>query len=192
MIGIALNFLVDELKTYINTQPGVDPTREPDSVQMTRVVDDTGKYAFEGFINASIINIEEERTFKSQVPDYNYMNGQHVVLEPELKLNLHVLFAANFTDYQKALKRISLVLTFFQTHHLFVPEQYPALDRRIGKLSAELQSLTYEQLNQVWAFIGGKQLPSVIYKIRLVTLQDKTIKAIQPPLKAIKTNIHGQ
>lgn len=192
MIDIALKFLVDELRTYIDAQPGVDPTQEDQSVQMKRVVDDTGKYAFEGFINASIINIEEERTFKSQVPDYNYMQDKHVVFEPELKLNLYVLFAANFTDYEKALKRLSFVLTFFQTHHLFLPEEYPALDRRIGKLSVELQSLTYEQLNQIWAFIGGKMLPSVIYKVRLVTLQDRTIKSIQPPLTAIKTTIHSQ
>jgi hypothetical protein len=114
------------------------------------------------------------------------------VLEPELKLNLYVLFAANFKKYEEALKYISYVLTYFQAHPAFTSVEYPALDPRIEKLTAELQSLSYEQLNQIWAFIGGKQLPSVIYKIRMVSIQSLAPRAIQPPVMEINTNLHRQ
>ena len=113
------------------------------------------------------------------------------MLEPEIKLNLHVMFAANFKQYDTALKYISYVLMYFQSHHYFSSEEYPALDERIGKLTMELQSLSYEQLNQVWAFIGGKQLLSVIYKVRMVILQDEAQMAIQPPITIINTQIEG-
>ena len=161
---------------------------------MSKLVDDAGKYAFENSIAASIINIEEDRVFKSQTPDRIYTNGQHIVLEPELKLNLHVIFAANFDvkNYDQALKYISYVLTFFQSHSAFTSVEYPALDPSIEKLTIELQSLSYEQLNQVWAFIGAKQLPSVIYKVRMVSLQSIAPTLIQPPIVEINTNLYSQ
>ena len=188
MINIALQFLKDEANTYFFTRTGSNSVE----IKMTKIVDEAGKYAFsEETIGVSILNIEEERIFKSQLPDYKYVNGQHVVLEPELKLNLYVLFAANFKLYDEALKYISLLITFFQSHPYFTPDVYPGLDSRITKLIVEMQSLNYEQLNQIWTFIGGKQLPSIVYKVRLVVLQDENQVAIQPPLTIIKTNLRS-
>ena len=155
------------------------------------MVDETGKYAIHSeTVGLSLINIEEERLTREQLPDYRYVNGQHIKKEPELKLNLHVIVVANFTHYDVGLKYLSLVLTYFQSHPFFTPSEYPALDTRITKLIVELQSLGYEQLNQIWTYIGGKQLPSVIYKVRLVAIQDQTLKAVQPPLTAIVANLH--
>ena len=191
MLDIALKFLTAELNTYLSTQM----TSTPEGVvRMSKLVDEAGKYAFENSIVASIINIEEDRIFKSQTPDRIYTNGQHIVLEPELKLNLHVIFAANFEvkNYDQALKYISYVLMFFQSHPAFTSVEYPALDPSIEKLTIELQSLSYEQLNQVWAFIGAKQLPSVIYKVRMVSLQSMVPTVIQPPITEIYTNLHSQ
>lgn len=187
MLDTALKFLKDELNTYLVTQTGSDSIH----VEMSKLVDESGKYAFElDSIAAYIINIEEDRIFKSQVPEHIYTNGQNVVLEPELKLNLYVLFAANFKVYDRALKYISYVLTYFQSHPSFTAVEYPALDPHIEKLTAELQSLSYDQLNQIWACIGGKQLPSVLYKVRMVSLQDRGPTLIQSPIVEINTNLH--
>jgi hypothetical protein len=155
---------------------------------MSRVVDEAGKYSIkENAIGVSVISIEEDRVFKCQQPDHTYVNGQHVVLEPEIKLNLHLLFAAHFKLYDQALRYISYILTYFQSHPFFTSEQYANLDPQIGKLTMELQSLTYEQQNQVWAFIGGKQLPSLIYKMRMVVVQDTSPARIQPALVQVET-----
>lgn len=190
MLNTALKFLKDELNTYLLTQTGSDSVK----VEMSKLVDEAGKYPFEiqDKICASIINIEEDRIFKSQLPEHIYANGQHVVLEPELKLNLYVIFAANFKQYDQALKYLSYVLTFFQSYPSFTSEVYPALDPLIEKLTVELQTLNYEQLNQIWAFIGGKQLPSIIYKVRMVSLQGIVPSVIQPPVMEVSTNLHSQ
>ncbi|WP_019498203.1 DUF4255 domain-containing protein [Pseudanabaena sp. PCC 6802] len=195
MLDIALTFLKNELNTYLQTQIGSDSA----TVEIVNLVDETGKYTVTNSIAASIINIEEDRIFKSQVPDRIYANGQHVILEPDLKLNLYVLFAANFPkdsssrpNYDQALKYISYILMYFQMHPAFTSLEYPALDSRIDKLTAELQSLNYEQLNQIWAFIGAKQLPSLIYKIRMVSVQGMVPKAIQLPIMEVKTNLHSR
>jgi hypothetical protein len=187
LLDIALKFLKDELNSYIKLQTG----SSTDVINLCQVVDDTGKYAIKSeTIGVALINIEEERITKAQLPDYSYVNGQHIKREPELKLNLHVIIAANFTHYDIALKYLSFALTYFQSHPFFSPSEYPSLDPRITKLIVELLSLGYEQLNQIWAYIGGKQLPSVFYKVRLVAIQDQTLTAVQPPLTTISANLH--
>lgn len=186
MLDTALKFLKDELGDYFFKRTGSHSV----VVKMSSVVDETGKYSFDKeTVCASIINIAEERTFKSNSPEYTYVNGQHVVLEPALKLNLYVMFAANFTQYDVALRYISYVLTYFQSHPCFTPDQNPALENGISKIVVELQSLNYEQLNQIWTFVGGKQLPSVIYKVSMIALQDESLKAVQPPLTVINTDM---
>ncbi len=187
MLDSALAFLKDELNTYLLAQTGSSMVE----VKLSRLVDESGKYAVEeDSLCATVINIEEERVFKEQIPEQTYVNGQYRTFAPELKLNLHLLFAAHFKLYDQALKFIAYVLTYFQSHTSFTSEIYSTLDARIGKLTLELCSLNYEQLNQVWAFIGGKQLPSVIYKVRLIVLQDDGPTAVQPPLTIIGTNLH--
>lgn len=189
MLDLAITFLKDQLNSYLLTRTGSDSVK----TTMSKLVDESGKYAFDiDNICCTIINIEEERIMKFHLPDYTNVNGQHIVLEPELKLNLHVMFAANFTHYDQALKYISYTLTYFQAHPVFASDEYPALSSEIGKLTVELLSLNYEQLNQVWAFIGGRQLPSVVYKVRMVTLQDEAQTTIQPPLTTISATIRNR
>ena len=187
MIDVALKFLLTEVNAYLFARTGFDSG----GVDLGRLVDDSGKWAIKDeHIGAALVNIEEERTLKSQLPDIAFINGRQVLLEPELKLNLHVIFAANFKQYDIALRQLSWVLTFFQAHPGFPRDQHPNLDPRIERLTAELLSLTYEQLNQLWAVIGGKQLPSVVYRVRLVALQDTEPTAIQRPVTAIGGTLH--
>ncbi|WP_310601237.1 DUF4255 domain-containing protein [Desulfobulbus sp.] len=189
MLDVALKFLRDEINAALALRTGSDAVK----VLLTRIAEETGKYAFAiDNIGCSVINIEEERVFKAQMPDYATVNGQQVATSPELKLNLHLLFAAHFTHYDQALKYLALILTFFQSHPVFTSDRYPALAPACGKLVAELISFNYEQLNQVWAYLGAKHLPSVVYRVRLVTLQEREPSGIKPPLTSIATTFHSR
>lgn len=186
MLDIGLSFLKDEINTYLLAKTGSDSVK----VSLSAIVDDQGKYAFDKeSLALTVINIEEERIFKSHLPEHVYVNGQHVVSEPELKINLMVMFAAHFTYYDQALKYLAHVLTFFQSHPYFTVDHYPHLDPRIVKLTTELQSLGFEQMNQVWAYLGGKYLPSVVFKIRLLALRDEIPSAVTPPITKIKSEV---
>lgn len=186
MLDIALQFLRDELNSYILARSGAAAVE----VKLTRVADAAGGYAFsEETIGISLINIEEERTVREQRPTHAIIDGQHVMLEPEIKLNLHVLFAANFKQYDQALKFIAHVITFFQVHPVFAGSRDAALDPRIEKMMVDLQSLNYEQFNQIWASIGAKQLPCVVYKVRMVVLQDAEPGEVRPSITSLATNI---
>jgi hypothetical protein len=56
----------------------------------------------------------------------------------------------------------------------------PSLDKRIDKLMFEMESLGTERLNNVWATLGAKYMPSVIYKMRMLTFDDGVIREYRP------------
>src|SRR5687768_9134526 len=106
MLDIALGFLRDELNAFLSSRMGADTF----AVKLSRIVDDSGKYAFAlDSLALSLIQVEEERIFRAQLPTQTLVNGRHVQQEPELKLNLTVMIAGNFKSYDEGLKYLSLV-----------------------------------------------------------------------------------
>ena len=189
MLDIAVKFLATELNTFLTARGAVDSSGTGSAV-LTRIVADTGVWEVPtDQVGVALVNVEEERATRPQLPQSVYSDGGQVLLEPELRVNLHLLFAANFHNYEAGLRQISHVLTFFQARPLFTRERYPGLDARIERLGVDLLSLTYEQLNQLWAFVGAKQLPSAVYRARLVALQDREPAAIHPPITEVNAEV---
>jgi hypothetical protein len=189
MLDTTLAFLAAELSAYLAAHSG---TGAPE-VRPERVVDSKGEPTVDdATLTLTLVNVEEERVFREQLPTHELVDGRNRVREPELKLNLHLLLTAHFGHYPEALKNLSLAMTFFQARSHFAAERYPALDPRIGRLSVELLSPTYEQLNQVWAFLGAKQLPSVLYRVRLLQLQDPEITAVVRPVTTVAATLGGR
>jgi hypothetical protein len=187
MIDVALKFLVAELNGFLFARTGAVGVAD-----LSRVVDDTGKIAIPAAsLGVALVNIDEERVLKSHLPTTVLIDGRHVLLQPELKLNLTIIIAANFTKYEDALRQLSWVLTFFQAHPGFTRDRFPNLDPRIERFAVELYSLTFDQLNQLWSCNGGRQLPSAVYRLRLVAVQDIEPAAIQPPVTEVATAVHG-
>lgn len=184
MLHLAVEFLRRELNGWLAQRTGSsDPFG---TAVLTRIATDTGRWDIPNDrIGVALVNLEEERTVRSQVPQAAYVDGRQVIREPEVKLNLYLLFAAHFANYEQGLKQLSLVLTFFQGHPVFTPERHPGLDARIRKLGVDLISLGFEQLNQLWAFVGAKHLPSAVYRVRLVALQDDEPASVGAPITKI-------
>src|SRR5262245_18152602 len=146
MLDIASSFLVKELNAYLLARTGVSFG----SAALSRIVSDSGKWAIpDDQLGVTLVNVEEERSMKSQLPQAIYADCRQVVLEPDLKLILYLLFAVNFTQYDQGLRQLSHVFAFFQSHPVFTPERYAGLDPRIEKLAVDLVSLGFEQLNQL-------------------------------------------
>ena len=175
MIYKALTFLEKELSHYIETEY----ERE---VAMTYVVSQEGSTdpKEDDSILLTLINIEEEKILKSQSPYIKKINGSSVKINPEIKLNLQILFTANFKDYKEAIKSLSGVFRFFQANNVFDHQNSPALDPEIDKLILELITPSFEQLNHMWGFLGAKYMPSVMYKVRMLTIQEsKVIESVE-------------
>src|SRR4029078_11388364 len=127
MIGEALVFLKNQLNDYIKPSWGHDGAH-PDPVDFVSG-DKLDPLTFEaGTISVLLINMEEEHTLRAADPfRRTAANGTHQNIQPEIRLNLYVLFVARFSEYKDALHALSLVIRYFQNHRLFTHSDAPGL-----------------------------------------------------------------
>jgi hypothetical protein len=184
MIDVSLKFLATELNEYlyrrVNSSFG--------NVELGPIVDDKGAWiATKDTIRLTLFQIEQECHSRVQIPQQVMIDGRNVALPPPLAINLLVLFAANFSIYSEGLRMLSLLLTFFQSHPLFSPAENPALPTGVDRLALELVNHGPEQANQMWACLGAKHLPSVVYRVRMLFLQDQEPSGTGAPVREIHT-----
>lgn len=149
------------------------------------VLDNIAKIEDPGFqsnnrVIATLVNLEEESTLKNRIPKKTE-NGRVKYERPPVNYNLYVLFCANFSDYNESLKALSKVSAFFQSKNYFsYTEDPPPTEDEISlseeekqefKIYFDLYTMTFEQLNHLWGSLGGKQVPSLLYKVRLVPIK---------------------
>lgn len=198
MIHTCLSFLTNELNDYLKRRTG-SPT--VDRVFLTSVATEGGGVVIPNkSLGVSLINIEEDRVYKDQKSTIINNHGNVERLNPEIKLNLYVLISANFQnsdaedstdDYVEGLKQLSWIISFFQAKNVFTPENSPKMadfDPNLTKLVVELYSYSFEQLYNFWSVVGAKYLPSVLYKIRILTFQEREFFDTNIPIEKIGIN----
>lgn len=135
----------------------------------------------------SLVNIEEEATLKNNSKyRTTKINGEVDYHNPPIFINLYLLVTMCHANYEESLKKLSLVMQFFQGKKIFtVPNSFDPFretstenpvysneDSTDIKLNVELFSMTFEQVNHLWGSLGGKQLPFALYVVRLVKIED--------------------
>lgn len=198
MIHSTLSFLSNELNEYLKIKSNdLDTIR----ILMSNVAIGTGTGTEIGIpdnhLGMSLINIEEERVFKEQRASITNNEGLIEKRNPEIKLNLYILISANYqdsvaselsTDYLEGLKQLSYVISFFQAKNVFTKDNSPALsnlDSPLEKLVVELYSYNFEQLNNFWSVLGTHYMPSVLYKVRVITVQEDEFFDSSAPIEKI-------
>ncbi|MBG6132816.1 hypothetical protein IWQ47_004354 [Aquimarina sp. EL_43] len=176
MIGKAMSFIEDRTNQYFQGILGPSTEKYAALGNIAKIVeggDTTDEEGGSGIV-ITLVNIEEDRISKN--PDGIYRQGDKVIRSnPEILVNLYVLFSANLT-YTTALSRISSVIQCFQSNNFFTVPKFPSLDEDIMKLHIELYTMNFEQINHLWSTLGGKYLPSVLYKMKLIPISDKDNK----------------
>ncbi len=188
MIYQAMELIRRNLNTFLSNNAVVVP--EPVALKnVAYATPDTpgGATDESAQIYMSLVNVEEEQTLKnlsavrqSDIRPLAYVN-------PPMYINLYLLFSANHKDYDTAIITIGKVLMFFQGNKTFslgltpVPSIVPFAapgenDYRI-KVTLDLVSLTFEQVNYLWGSLGGKQMPFLLFKARMVEIDaDRMLK----------------
>lgn len=166
----------------------------PEPVVMGSIFNEKGEILIgAGIVGLMISNIEEERIFKTQPQKQRRIDSDIEVANPEIKLNLYVLVAANpganAGSYDAALKRLSEVITYFQGTSYFDKTEYPDLDP-VEYLTVELYTLSFEQQNQLWTSFGAKYMPSVVYKVRLVVIDKGFLGMKEKAIMEIDGDLH--
>lgn len=196
MIRTALEFITKELEAYI-------VNREQDLVHYSpgHVVDLKPVALPNGTINITntthvtlmIAGVEEERR-EGKRPVYTPTDDkQFTKLNAPVEIDIFLLFAAHNKDYPTALRDLSSILSFFQGNPIFDVQKYPSLNdgakepvtkpwQLIERLSFRLYNLSFEQQNNLWSMLGTKYIPSVTYKLNMLTVFETKAKEKAPAI----------
>lgn len=196
MIDKAISMLQTELQNYL----------KKNNLHADVTVDNVGMLETGGgdgpakSIIISLVNVEEESTLKNQPARRQNPPANAIYMNAPVYLNLYVLFTSYYTgaQYIYGLQRISYVVQFFQSKSYFsssttTSETLGGQNSQIATITAsntnddvlslwftmELYTMTFEQLNHLWGALGGRQLPFVMYKLRLVAITERnTIRTV--------------
>ncbi|HWH61771.1 MAG TPA: DUF4255 domain-containing protein [Ginsengibacter sp.] len=157
---------------------------------ISEILSDPNTNRDETAIIISLINIEENRV--SRDPNNYIRKGDGILMKnPAVHLYLSLLFTAirqtsnHFND--QALQDLQQVIGFFQKKFVFDHSNTPNLDVNIEKLILDMVSLNLQQMHEIWTVLGGKYFPSVVYRMRMVTI-DYVSEIKGPLIEEIETD----
>lgn len=176
MIDLALTFLNTQLDNYLRDK--LDPTHHSPFIQLANIAwNDADNSASPKDPSSSafitLVNIEEDRISKSPEAFTRNNNNSVVYKNPEIYLNLYVLFSVNLSSYAESLKRLSLIIQYFQYKNVFTTLNSSGLPAGVDKLILDLSTLSFQDMNNLWGILGSKYLPSVMYKLRLIKISEE-------------------
>ncbi|MCF6257982.1 MAG: DUF4255 domain-containing protein [Gammaproteobacteria bacterium] len=168
MIDVAISHIASELNQYIRRTFSLSE----DMVVISNLLelDGTVSAHVNNKLALFLVNVEKDNTPQQQA----HLNApgveRSVVSTPPLYLNLYLMVAGNFngSNYSEGLKFVSTAVSFFQRQPVMDRYNTPALDKRIEKLVLDIENMNMQDLSSMWGMLGGKYLPSVLYKVRVV------------------------
>lgn len=179
MIHEILPVIADELNEFFKFKFDINE----DKVILSSIVNQDGSMAIteENKVIATLVNIEKDPARSGGTP------SSVIAVNRPVNINLYILFSAYFNtkNYNEALKFISGVIGFFQGKMTFDHRNTPLLPRHADKVIVELISMNLEELGRVWMAIGAKYLPSVLYRVRTLSMQENKIQNINSEIAGL-------
>lgn len=126
----------------------------------------SGEVEIDESIILSLVSIEEENALKNNYP-LKHVGANFIQEKSAVYINIYLLFSSKYKNYDTALEAISHVISCFQTNRKVI---FTA-DSEEQEAILNLHNLGFENLNNLWTVLGGRYLPSVIYKARILMYQ---------------------
>jgi len=183
MINEALVFLKKRLNTHLSLNR--DPGQSHEDLVTFIDGDQMDPPAFKlGTVTMLLVNIEEDNVLRSS-NRYGQISadGKRREVQPEIRLNLLVLFAARYKQYEDALRYLSQIIQYFQNNRVFDHQSAPELSDDIDKLILELITLPFSEQNEIWGSLRVPYHPSVLYRTRMIVYRTEP----QPDLPKVET-----
>jgi len=178
MIAAAVTLVADRLNQHLRTRFSVGD----DLAAPSPPVDAEGKQPA-GARNRLILfitGVTRESLARALPPRAPPGGGRSAVATEPVQLNVHLMMAAAFDadNYLESLKVLSAGARFFQANPVFSPNR--AQGAGLAQLAIEISDLDVEAANQIWSMHGGRYLPSIHYKLRLVTIDAAAVTREEP------------
>lgn len=150
-----------------------------DLVVVASLEQNTDSDTHQNTIVMSLLNIERETAMGIQVNRKHIDQHLYKKTNPPWHLNLTFLLASvsDSKQYLQSLRLLSSSLEFFQNENVFLIK--PTVGEGINlRITIEPMNATYQELSNIWSLFGGKYYPSLIGKIRMLTIDSNQISSI--------------
>lgn len=177
MIDSALFSIVNELNSSLNLKFNLNENRVVASNLLN--LDGSLSIKDENRIVVSLVNIEEEKTATPNGFGVPITGNNHPIY-----LNMYVLFYSLFNEklYEESLKFISAIIGFFQSKKVFTPNNTSGLDQQIDKILVEINNISFHEQSNILSALGAKYAPCVLYKMRMVGIEESGINYSTPKI----------
>jgi hypothetical protein len=188
MIDKAMTFIMNELNNVLLAR--FQSSENLAVLSSVSNPDGTLPAGIENKVILTLINVEREPAANSGTWPARAANEGFARVSPPLSLNLHVMVTASFAgNYTEALRFLGSAMGFFQGKPSFNPQNSPGFPAEMERLTMELVNLSIQEINNVWAILGAKYMPSVVYKMRMLVLQENWIGERIPAVTAPETHV---
>ncbi len=119
----------------------------------------------------SLLNVERETSGSISAPVQRTGDGRYARMPP-LLLNLNIMLAAVFDgrQYAESLSLLSDTMRFIQSVPKFTVEG--------ADYTIEVVNISTQDMNNVWTLLGGQYYPSVVCKIRRLSIDGGSIAVV--------------
>lgn len=187
MIASALQFTNDVLDQFLRNRFSL----EESNVVLNNLIESDGSIPQinQNKIVISLINIERETNKAFYGRNHKLASGNYADITPAERFNLDLLISSNFDDYKETLRFLNAAILFFQVNPLIDSSSFSGIPAGIGKLEFEVEKINYQDMQGLWTSMGAKYVPSVIYKMRLLSLQGNEVRRIMPVINQTSTQV---
>lgn len=128
----------------------------------------------------TLLRIEEETSRKPQQTYYTetWKQGDETYRKvypttPDIEINLEILISSYAADYEYALTLISKVISLMNAVKTITrpAKLEQASFDIIRAMSISMMNISFEQHLSLWQTLGGNLVPSVAYKVRMITIE---------------------
>ncbi|WP_299683497.1 Pvc16 family protein [uncultured Dokdonia sp.] len=169
MIQEAFQYTQNVFNQYIKRKFDLDEN----IVVINSIIDNEGNTPLENQnkIVLSLIHIDQEITKPFYTKDRKGFDTNHTSMLETENYTIDMLVTPCFDDYSEALKFLNASIQFFQAYAVLDITTHSDFPEGLQKLSFDLQKGTdYTQMHNLWNALGAKYQPSLIYKMRSITI----------------------
>ena len=188
MIGSTLNFIANHLDTIVRQRMNLTPAEK--KVILSPFVDLNGSVAIqeENTLVLFPVNIQKDAIATSR-PIPPQVGTGVISSPPPLHLNVYLVLGVYYKAAQLryGLDLLTTAISILQGQPLWDQQNTPGLPGAVHKLIFEMESLDFHQQSHIWGHLGGKYLPSVVYKMRMIIINDGKVYGVLPEIQHIQT-----
>lgn len=186
MIDSALTFIRQALDDFLSISFGL----QQEMVVLNNLVDADGGVPERNrnCMVITLINLEYE-TNKQLYGGQKQAGAQFNQVNPAIRFNIDILVSASYDDYHEALKFLTATIGFFHEHQAFTRASNPTLPAGIPALTVEIENSSIANTHNLWNGLGANYMPSMIYKIRHVSVQSGQIKSSTTAINAVASSV---